>query len=86
MKRQFLYRDESNVLVFKYYTSFFFISISKCVQSFVIAWVLEHEHRELSVRRYHDLMLVGPNPNECDVLLWVECFDCRLGLSVELVD
>ncbi len=70
MKRQFLYRDESNFLDLNIIRPRF-ISISECVQAIVVAWVLQHKHRELSVRRYHDFMLVRPYSNECDVFFWM---------------
>jgi hypothetical protein len=84
MKRQFLYRDTSNFLVLNIIRPSL-VSLSELVQAIVVAGVLQHEHRKLSVRGYHDFVLVRSDSNECDVFLWVQCFDSCLGFGVELV-
>ena len=52
----------------------------------IVAWVLEYYHTKLFVGSNHDLVLVGPNTNESDVLFWMKCFDCGSSFCVELSD
>ena len=42
---------------------------------FVIAWVLQNDEGELFLWGDHNLMLLGPDSNEINILFGVERFD-----------